>query len=294
MYDRAYAFATGAFIVLALAALFVTVYWLTGLDTERRPYVVVSSYSVAGLAEGSQLLYRGVPAGRVDRIRIDPEDPSRVLVTINVDAQIPVHYSTYARLQTRGLTGTTQVELHDAGDRPEPLPTSRQDPARIPMHPSLVDEVTDAGTQALATLNIIVDVIGEALDEENLEQIRAALRRVDNTLTAAEQVALALEAELPRTLQGAARTAEAVTVLAERATSSMDEVDELIAELRETAAVARQLGEDLAGRTQPGIDRALEAFDRAAQEIGRLAQSLARQPERLLRGSRLSPGPGEE
>ena len=35
MYDRAYAIATGVFLVAALAALLVTAYWLTGADPDR-------------------------------------------------------------------------------------------------------------------------------------------------------------------------------------------------------------------------------------------------------------------
>lgn len=297
MYDRAYALATGAFIILALAALFLTAYWLQGVDPERRPYTVVSSYSVAGLGEGSQVLYRGVPAGRVDSITIDPADPAQVLVRINVDPGIPVHHETYARLHQRGLTGVAQVELLQnagAAEPPEPLPTTSEDPARIPMAASLVDEVTDAGTQALATLNALAESLNGALDEENLGRVRTVLERVESTLASVEQVAQTLEDDLPRTLDGAARSVDAMATFADRATLSLDEVDELVAELRETAAVARGLGEELSGQTAPGVDRALEALDRAAREIGRLARSLAREPERLLRGTRPEPGPGEE
>lgn len=294
MYDRAYALATGAFVVLALAALFVTAYWLTGADPERRPYTVVSSYSIAGLGEGSQVLYRGVPAGRVNSIAIDPADSSQVLVDIGVDPGIPVNYSTYARLLQRGLTGVAQIELRDNGERPEPLPTTRQDPARIEMEASLVDEVTDAGTRALATLNGLADSLQEMLDEQTIERLRTVLGRIDRTMASVEQAAAVLEEDLPRMLDGAQRSVDAVGALAERATLSMEEVDELIAELRETAAVARRLGEELSGRTAPGVERALDALDRAAQEISRLARTLAREPERLLRGTQRALGPGEE
>jgi phospholipid/cholesterol/gamma-HCH transport system substrate-binding protein len=297
MYDRAYALATGGFIVAALTALFFTAYWLTGIDPDRRPYIVVSSHSVAGLSDGSQVLYRGVPAGRVDLIRIDPENPARVLVSISVDRDIPVHYSTFARLHQRGLTGVAQVELHDTGQHPEPLPTSPADPGRIPMEPSLVDQVTDAGTAALATLNNLADTLQRTLQEENIEQLQTMIARIDSTLAAIEQVADVLGQELPQTLEGATRSVDAVADFAARATVSMNEVDELVAELRETAIVARRLGEQVEGQMAPGLDRtfeAFEAFERAAAEISRLAQTLTREPERILRGSRIAPGPGEE
>ncbi|SRR5690606_20079497 len=294
MYDRAYAVATGAFIVVAIAALALTAFWLAGIDQERRPYVVVSRYSVAGLAEGSEVLYRGVPAGRVERIGIDPEDPAQVLIEIGVDERIPVLETTFARLQQRGLTGVAQVELAFAGTDAQPLPTSAAEPARIPMEPSLLDEVSDAGTQALAIVEEIADTLEQALNEENRERLRAIVARADALLSSAEHVAATLETDLPPALESASRAADSVTALAERTTQSMDEVDALIAELRATTAVARQIGEELAADGVSGLDRAIAAASSAAQEISRLARDLAREPSMLLRGREARPGPGEE
>ncbi len=294
MHDRAYAIATGAFVIAAVTALLVVAYWLAGAEQERRPYVVVSQYSVAGLNEGSEVLYRGVPAGRVQRIGLDPSDPSLVLIEIGVNREVPVHAGTFARLRPRGLTGIAQVELEDTGVLQEPLPTSAANPTRIRMVPSLLDEVTDAGTQALATLSEMADSFGELLSEGSRGQLRSILMRVESLLASIENVTQTLEADLPRTLDGAARAADSVAALADRTTSSMDEVDALIAELHQTAVVVQELGSELAGSGMPGFDSALDAINRAAREMGRLAQSIARQPERLLRGQQSSPGPGEE
>lgn len=295
MHDRAYAVATGLFVVVALAALAITAYWLTGADPERRPYVVVSAYSVAGLSAGSEVLYHGVPAGRVQAVRIDPADPGQVLIEIAVDAGIPVLESTFATLRQRGLTGVAQVELEHVGTDAKPLPTSKEAPARIRMAPSLIDEVTDAGTQALAIFREIARTLDEALNERNREKLASLGGRVDRLLASVESLTASLEAELPATLDGAARAADAVADLAERTSASMDDVDALIAELQATAATARALGEELSGTGVARLEETLASVDRAADEIARLARELARQPERILRGGgRAPPGPGEE
>lgn len=294
MHDRAYAIATGAFIIVAVTALLAMAYWLAGAEQERRPYVVVSQLSVAGLNEGSEVLYRGVPAGRVQRIGLDPADPSQVLIRVAVNREVPVHTGTFARLRPRGLTGIAQVELEDAGVLQEPLPTSAANPARIRMAPSVLDEVTDAGTQALATLSQLADSFGELLSDGSRGQLRSILVRVDGLIDSIERVTQTLEADLPRTLGGAARAADSVAALADRTASSMDEVDALIAELLKTSLVVQELGSELSGSGLPGLDGALDAINRAAREMGRLAQSIARQPERLLRGQQPSPGPGED
>jgi phospholipid/cholesterol/gamma-HCH transport system substrate-binding protein len=296
MHDRSYALATGIFVTFAVLALIVIAFWMAGADTERRPYVVVAEQSISGLGEGSQVLYRGVPAGRVDRIRIDPADPARILIHISVRPEVPIHHSTYASLYQRGFTGVAQVELDDTGRHPQPMPTTAAQPAHIPLRPSMFDQIAEAGTETLSTLNQLGTNLSAFLDDENRERVRSILASVDDALRSAEQVAQALEADLPRTLDSAARSMDAVAALADRAQTSMDELDTLMEELRETAAVARRFGDDLSGRMgTAGIDRALDAVDRAAREMARLAQSLSQQPEALLRGrQRPAPGPGEE
>jgi phospholipid/cholesterol/gamma-HCH transport system substrate-binding protein len=293
MYDRAYAIATGAFVIAAVVALVLTAYWLAGADPDRRPYVVVSPYSVAGLSVGSEVLYRGVPSGRVEEIRIDPRDPAQVLIRIAVEPQVPVLRSTYARLHQRGLTGVAQVELeHD--ETLEPLPTTAEHPARIPMSPGLIQQAADLGTQTLEILNSVADTVDRVLNEQGGTKLQSLATRLDALLVTWERVAAEVETELPDALDSATHAADSVAELAERTTASMDDVDALVAELRATAAVARDVGEQISASGAPALDSTLEAIDSAARELSRLAQTLASNPSQLLRGPRTPPGPGEE
>lgn len=292
MYDRAYAVATGVFLIAALAALTATAYWLTGVDPDRRPYVVVSPYSVAGLSVGSEVLYRGVKAGRVERIRIDPADPAQVLVHIAVEPQVPVLRSTRARLNQRGLTGVAQVELSHA-QTAEPLPTAAEHPARIPMAPGLIQQATDLGTQTLEILNDVAVTIDRLLDAETGANLQSLTTRLDRLLVNAERIAVSLESELPDALDSATHAADSVAELAERTTASMEDVDALIAELRSTAAVARDIGENLSASSAPALESALESMNAAAAQLSSLAQALSNDPSQLLHGRRTQPGPGE-
>lgn len=293
MYDRSYAIATGIFVVAAVAALVLTAYWLAGADPDRRPYIVVSPYSVAGLSVGSEVLYRGVPAGRVEQIRIDPGNPGQVLVRIAVDPQTPVLRSTFAQLHQRGLTGVAQIELEH--EEPlEPLPTTAEHPARIPMVPGLIQQAADLGTQTLEILHRVADTVEQLLNDETGARLQSVAARLDGLLLTAEKIAASVDAELPETLDTATRAADSVAELAERTTASMDDVDALIADLRATAAVARAVSEDVAASGAPELDRVLETMDSAARELGRLAEALSNDPTQLLYGRRTRPGPGEE
>jgi phospholipid/cholesterol/gamma-HCH transport system substrate-binding protein len=293
MYDRAYAIATGVFLVAAAAALLITAYWLAGTDPDRRPYVVVSPYSVAGLSVGSEVLYRGVPAGRVERIRIDPQDPSRVLIRIAVEPQVPVLRGTFARLHQRGLTGVAQVEL-EHGDSMEPLPTTDEHPAHIPLTPSLIQQASDVGTRTLEILSDVADRLDATWSGENGATLQTVAARLDDLLASAERIAAALESDLPRALDRATYAADSVAELAEGATERLHDADALIEELRATAAAARSLAHDLSDTGAPALQRTLDSMNAAAEELGRLAEALAANPSQLLHGRRQPPGPGEE
>ena len=295
MYDRAYAIATGVFLVAAVTALLITAYWLAGTDPDRRPFVVVSPYSVAGLSVGSEVLYRGVSAGRVEQIGIDPRNPAQVLIRIAVEPQVPVLESTFARLHQRGLTGVAQVELeHDEGPEAEPLPTTAEHPARIPMAPGLIQQAADLGTHTLEILNSVADTLDRMLNDEGGARLQSLATRLDGLLATSERIAASLERDLPHALDSATRAADSVTELAERTTESMNDVDTLIAELRATAAFARNLSEQLSSTGGPALDRVLESMERAAQELSRLAETLSSNPSQLLHGRPTRPGPGEE
>ena len=62
--------------------------------------------SVSGLQEGGQVLYRGIPVGRVAEIRIDPDNVENVLVTVEIDRETPIKQDTVATLEMQGLTGS--------------------------------------------------------------------------------------------------------------------------------------------------------------------------------------------
>ena len=60
---------------------------------------------MSGLQQGGQVLYRGIPIGQVDDIRIDPDNVETVLVMVDVDRETPIKADTVATLEFQGLTG---------------------------------------------------------------------------------------------------------------------------------------------------------------------------------------------
>ncbi|MEX0606693.1 MAG: MlaD family protein, partial [Halofilum sp. (in: g-proteobacteria)] len=76
METRAHHVLIGLFTVLGVSAALLFALWLArpgGDHTEV--YDVVFREPVTGLAVGSAVRYSGIQVGRVDQLRLDPEDP---------------------------------------------------------------------------------------------------------------------------------------------------------------------------------------------------------------------------
>ena len=103
----------GAFtLTIALAAvifgLFAARY---ATDSAWNRYQILFNESVIGLSDGSPVLYNGVNVGRVSELDLNPEDVRQVLVTVDIEAQVPVHRDTVATIRLTGLTGTAAIQL---------------------------------------------------------------------------------------------------------------------------------------------------------------------------------------
>ena len=80
MNNRAYALMTGLFVLLLAATIVIAGVWMSGSHTQTRSYIVVTTGNVAGLQPQSVVYFRGITAGSVDKIRIDPTEIGRAHV----------------------------------------------------------------------------------------------------------------------------------------------------------------------------------------------------------------------
>ena len=101
----------GGFVLIVVAGVFAFVTWLAKLEIDREfsRYLIVFEGSVTGLSRSSDVLYNGIPVGSVAAIEIDPADPSRVRVTVEVAGATPIRADSIATLELKGITGVSQV-----------------------------------------------------------------------------------------------------------------------------------------------------------------------------------------
>lgn len=298
MENRAYALSAGLFLVLLSIGLVLAAVRLTGDATERVDYVVESRLPVSGLQDNAPVRLRGVDVGKVGQIQFSPRDPLLILIRIAVDPAAPITRGTYAQLGYLGITGLSFVQLDDDGSRPEKLASSADQPARIEMRPSFIDEVSNSGQELMQESAQAAKRLNALLSDENLSELSMT---ISNIKMASDNIA-----RLTRDLHPAAK---ALTRITARTDTTLQRLDPLLGNLNDlTQDVRTRVGAlDRIGRSAedlgqvsrtvetavPRLNRALEDFSRSLRTMDRVLMGIEQQPQSLLFGRTPPPGPGE-
>jgi phospholipid/cholesterol/gamma-HCH transport system substrate-binding protein len=294
----------GAFVVVFGAVLIVIVLWLVrgGPQRSYRGYYAYFSESVSGLNENSIVRYKGVNVGRVRNLRLDPEQPDRVRLVLDIAEGTPLKQDTVASLSTQGLTGLAFVELGGGTRESPPLkPAPGEDYPVIQTKPSLR---LDQGASALmANLNQLTTALKDLADDESRASFRRTLGNVAD-LTAALK---GREKQLDQLFSSAERTLENTRLASENLPEVISRVKETVAALDNMAQQLTRTGKNIdsmVAGSQQDVQRftnqtlseaglLVVELRQLTERLQRLAQQVEQNPRSLLFGRRAAPGPGE-
>lgn len=306
MENRSHALMAGIFILLLGAATAVAIWWFSGEREQMRSYQLVSTGSISGLNPQATVRFRGIQAGKVTLLRIDPEDPRNILVDISIRSDLPVTYGTTASLGYQGVTGLAYIDLDDRGVDPRPLLSEGGKPPRIVLEAGLLDRISETVVDALEHFKLMSGQVGGFFNEENVARFRATLERVesavagiDETFADAPGTLAAIEAFFSPESQANwtnmmanldKMSADAAPMI-NHAAGMMQQLEKTLEELG-TAAGATTDG--LLDETLPQLNSLLAELNDTAVKIGRLIEEVEATPQMLItgRGAR-QPGPGE-
>ncbi|NMG45615.1 MCE family protein [Aromatoleum toluvorans] len=306
MENRAHALAAGLFAIVLGTALFASLWWFSDDSDSQRTYILESTGNVTGLNLEARVRFRGIPAGKVSDITIDPDDPRKILVVIRLRNDIPLTRGTRATLAYQGVTGLAYVQLNDRGEDPAPLVGEGNAPPRLKLDPGTMERLTDTALDAARQLKLVADKLGELATDDNIRRVGNALQRIESAAAGADQTF----ADAPRTLASirAALNSENLARLSstmqslERASAdagpAIGELKVLMARLQGLAervdAAAGATGERLTDQTLPQLEALLKELRGTSQRIGLLAADVDASPQMLLLGREPAPpGPGE-
>lgn len=293
--------------------------WLAqvDLDQESRDYEIHFTGSVAGLGVGGDVRYRGIKIGSVTSIRINPEDPSRVLTRVEIDGDTPIRKGDQASLALQGITGIAYINIDGAQAGAPPLATvTRKGVPVIPSKQSNIERLFASAPELLTKAILVTDNLAKLLGEENQQSIAGILadmkvltgtlagqeNRVDNVLKSLESSA----ADIAATMASARGLVQRVDLVIDDASETLavgrgaiagidqmvtNDVGQILSELKTASAdlavitatfarVAENNEDDLESFASDGLGD----FRRFINESRLLVSSLARLTEQLESG----------
>lgn len=216
----------GAFTVICAVAVL-----LFGLFTAKyaassafNKYQVLFEQSVIGLSDGSPVLYNGVKIGRVSELQLNPSDVRQVLVTVEIEARVPVYQDTVATIRLTGLTGTAAVQLKGGSPDSVLLSANNKNPARITAVSSPLSRLLESSEGIVVTANKVLNQLDAVFSDANIE-------RLNSTLNSLEQFSNSLAAPdsaLNQLLSNSARASESLPQLLERLSTTSENFEQLI------------------------------------------------------------------
>jgi len=291
--------AVGAFVLIVtlLGALFV--YWYSDAREHRsyNRYEVYFNGSVSGLDRGAAVRFLGVGVGRVTDMRVDPRDPARVQVIVDIDATTPVTDDTVAQLQLQSaVTGLLYIDLrHDkSGELPPAVPSIkypviRSAPSRFDVLLASLPKLVEAADELLERANRFLSEANLAGVNHAVANIEKASNGLPQTLRDTQALVAQLRAastDLSATARTARTTLDAagpdVRAAAEKLRVIADNLGSASSQLNQTIAENRQDVRAFARDGLPEIERFVREGRAAAADIRALADSLRDNPGQLL------------
>ncbi len=276
------------------------------------PYVTYFDESVQGLQVDSSVKYRGVDVGRVEQIRVAP-DNKLIAVVMKVQLQGDVEKNTVAQLKAAGITGIVFVELDRRNpDDPDLAPKLEFTPDYpvIPSRPSQISQILtsiDAVMEKVRAIDlgaifseakkefreISVQFQGTAKSMEEffkgpttqsiLKNVESATKRADESLSRMEKILAegGLERILARTESAVAQMDRAMTrvdkALAEaNVEEAMRDVRGVLQESRNVlTALKEEIRSMKLGDTTLPIKELAENLDKRTRTIGKDIRALS-------------------
>ena len=305
---------TGIFVVTLTAALVFGTLWLAagGSPGAYDTYITYMTESVSGLSPDAALTYRGVNVGKVTDIAIDPHNPSRVRLMLQVKHGVPIKKDTEATLEMQGLTGLATIDLLGGSPGSPVLVKTEGEPFPvIPSRPSLLVRLDSVISDLLGNLIDMTAKLNRVLDDDTQTNFRKTLAHLE-TITfslskhshrfgaiiadAEATVKNAHEASnaLPSLMADVSQSTQSLAEMADQLRAAGETISQTALTLQQTARTSGGDVQRFTGTTLPDVSAMTQDLRDAAENLRRVSESLERDPSVLVYG-RAAPkrGPGE-
>ena len=272
MEPRANHLLVGSLVLLGLIGLFAFVIWLARDQghAETETYRIYIEGSAEGLGVGGDVRYHGIRVGTIRDINIDPADPSRVGMLVDISADVPIREGDLAQVTQKGITGITYINIDGArAGSTRLIADAGQAHAVIPSSASDLEQLKKTAPDLLNRSIVLVDRATEILNDENRKRLARILDHVDQVTgeVAARKVQItAVLDNMETTSTELSAGIRDFRAFMSRSESTLDEADRMLAVARQSFARLDQI-------TENEILTMVSAVQEAADEVDALAQN---------------------
>jgi len=283
-------------------------------------YTVRYKISVSGLEIGAPVKYNGVRVGKVATIRVNPDDVSEILVSLDVDHTTPIKADVRATITSVGITGLKYIDLTLGSNEARTLPSGSE----IAAGESDLDFLTNKAQVISERVDLLLGQIIELTRAENARRVERILddvgaitgdvrERSDRLLMKVEVLIDDLDVAVRETTETAASLRADVARVAAAATSVLDRslvedvsnrasallssvqrkvdggpVDEVLRFVREATRKAGTLLDNVnltVVQSQDDVNRGLSQLLETIENLNDFSRMLREDPSVLLRGA---------
>src|SRR5262245_2154310 len=301
----------GLFVLIAAGLLIATVFSLTGFfnrgDMKYRSFFK----NAGGLRPGGEVRYAGgPPVGRIEDVRTDPRDTTRMEIVFRVRRDIPVKTDSVATITSNSPLSDNYLGIIP-GSNAAPRASDGSELKSSPYvgFAELEAQLAELGPEArvlLGNLNqrvmelqVTVARVNDLLNDKNRDNLSATLSNIRGVLEenrqplhatithvneASAKIAPLLD-DLKKTNAGAQKTINTLEgTLAENRPDIRQSVEDLRKLLQTANNVTNQLDNTLSANGE-NIDELPHNFREASMNLRQLTETLKQRPYTLLRSS---------
>jgi phospholipid/cholesterol/gamma-HCH transport system substrate-binding protein len=253
--------------------------WIGKFEFSRQYEVYMLRFegSVSGLSKAADVLYNGIKIGEVTKLELDPQQPSHVLVYIQVERTAPVKTDSYASLETQGLTGVAAIQLAGGTKNAKPIvPKEGQDYPEIETRRSVFQQLFAGAPELINRGNAVLDRLTTFLNPGNQEKFGMTIQHVErltNNLAKASDKFDSIASNLDKIIAGDAK-------------GTLANVRGVADDIRQIMADARGPLKDFARRGLPELLLAISDARQMISSVDRAAQRLEASPSSLIFGDK--------
>ncbi|OQX66287.1 MAG: hypothetical protein B5M55_00220 [Desulfococcus sp. 4484_242] len=249
-------FAVGLFVISGISISLAAIIWL-GMSRYLEKghfYTAYFNESVQGLSRDAPVKYRGVPIGRVAKIRVAP-DSKLIEVVMKIETGQALDRTYVAQLKSVGITGSVFVEL----DRKKPGEPDRSPHVTFPSEYPIVASKPSELTQILSEFNEMINHV-KSLDLKGIsEKVKLSLDNINLMMANAD--VKGISTRIKSTLDSADRMLNR-----ERWDRILESVDRTARGMNQLVAQAMRTVEE-ATQTMAGAERLLSGNKQEIEEV---------------------------